>query len=183
MKKLTFFRPDSENTMATVTVYTLAEFANEVKLINAIGPRSSVDGVGAMLRSGKKIEASDTAGARYSNVPYKISGKWKTWTTLLGYDTWQLLGMENDPMLMPELSAEHLWRVLREPRFTTPVLRQWAGPILQELQTRKLLRVLEGWNTKACYCYFDDEALDKAVSSLIKRKVLSFEGAKHVEAG
>jgi hypothetical protein len=173
MHKLHFYKPDNEDTRATVAVHALAEFANELKIVNAVGPRSSVDAVAAMLRSGRVINALPASQNRYGEVPYKANGKWKTWTHLLGYDTWQLLAMENDPMLMPALTADHFWRVLREPQFTTPVLRQWCEPILSEMQRRKMVRVMDGWKTTAAYCYFQDNSLDGVVSSLIKNGTIT----------
>lgn len=137
----------------------------QLKLLSAVGPKSSVTGVGAMLRSGKCTAVLDGTHCTPGDQG------WRCHTHLLHRDCWHLLAVSKDDHLLVSNTQEHLWAMLRSDRFTTPILKDWMPALHEKLIEKKVIVPLAGFNHNAAVAHFEDELLDTLVADGVKRKV------------
>jgi hypothetical protein len=179
MRRMIIRREDSEDAdkFSAVSVFGMAHSNYRMYLMSAVGSRSSADSAAALIRSGKQCKVTyEAQKERNDDMPFRVTGKWKTWTTCLGYDSWHMLAVSNDEMFLPVCNRNHFWRLLRNPKFTTPVIKSWCQPILDECLHRKHVIRLSGiGDMNAAYCFAEDVHLDAVVSHLLKKRTIKIE--------
>jgi hypothetical protein len=144
-------------------------YAPPLLLLSATGPRTSVNGAAAMLRSKTPCQITLDGGVGLRrNDPFG----YHCWSVLLAADTWHLLAVSKDPSLLPANNDDHLWRLIRSDQITTPVLQGWVPSIREQLVESKIIRPLNGFNHNAAVCHLQDKALDRLVSEGVKNKTL-----------
>lgn len=179
MRRMIIRREDStdDDKFSSVSVFAMAHSNHRMYLMSAVGSRSSADSAAAMIRSGKRCKVTyESVKERNDDLPFHIAGKWKTWTACLGYDSWHMLAVSNDEMFLPTCNQNHFWRLLRNQKFTTPVVKAWCQPILNECLYRKHVIKLDGFgDLNAAYCFAEDAHLDAVVSHLLKKRAIKIE--------
>ena len=93
----------------------------------------------------------------------------------LGYGMAHAVAVCKRPGFLVDDSDEALWRELKSPRYTTPMLRSWSPYLRAQLAQADLL---ERHANHACHCCTlsaSDEILDSIVESGLKRKVIRIE--------
>lgn len=125
------------NNHSPIRVLQLSHHFGSLRILSAVGSRSIVDSVGAMLRGrDKSCSCCDDAVAgsdAYRHTVYANDNRgrenpdkgFRTWTHLLGMDTFHLLAINKNDGVMPSRSMDHLWHLLRSDEFTTPIVRDW----------------------------------------------------------
>ena len=89
-------------------------------------------------------------------------------------DTWQLLAVSKDPKFLLDGGDEALWRALRGPQFTTPLLRAWVPEIRRALIERQFLKPCSGIGWQSQMLSLTDAGLDQLVSAGIQAGRLTF---------
>lgn len=76
---------------------------------------------------------------------------------------------------LPEATDAALWAELAGPRFTTPLLPVWLGPLRRALAAGNHLRGAQGYRQNAARLTIDPEGLDKLVSRMVREGDLRME--------
>ena len=146
----------------------------------------SVHGSGESIKACRAMMASNS-GARFELIDHQVmTGRcpknptgypsWRHTTSYpckagykfyphrLGYSTWQLLAVSEEPGFIPVMSETGLWRALRDPIFTTPLLRSWVPWLTDALAEAEMLFMLDSFHTNAGVLRCTTAELDEIVS-------------------
>ena len=81
----------------------------------------------------------------------------------LGYNTYHIVCVSRRPGFMTTVDDEAIYQQLCDPRYTTPVIREWAGWIGKEMLSRELIVRAGSFGCKCAYMVADDKQLDGIV--------------------
>jgi hypothetical protein len=92
----------------------------------------------------------------------------------LGFGVTHAVFTSRAPGFLRSLSDEAVWRELKRPEFTTPLLRSWAGPVAAELRRLGLLTPLYCHGCACAVISAQTGDLDKIVEEGVRRGTLPF---------
>lgn len=93
---------------------------------------------------------------------------YKVATARLGFDSWHLLAISEDPRLLPCYSRRAVLAKITSHQFTTPLLEGWIDHICRELRKDTLLKKVPSFNCEAGILNVTDKVLDHIVSNGVK---------------
>ena len=134
---------------------------NCLMLASVAGPHTSVKAFRASLSTGNSRYRPHVDGISQ----HLELRRWPEGYTLqnhrLGLNTWHLVAIARRDGLIPQLNDVSLWRQLRSPQFSTPLLRGWLSWLKQELLDRELLRPLQSFQCAAAVLSATSDQLDQ----------------------
>jgi hypothetical protein len=142
-------------------------------VLSAMGPQTSIKAVAAMLQSDVhcSIKAEGIDGW------YDSMGKHPAGYTVhrhrFEHNTWHILAVVKQDGLLLKASAEAVWVELRQPRYTTPVLRAWVRGLMKSLQTGGHLRNLRCFGCESAILTAGTRELDDAVAEGLRHGKLT----------
>lgn len=153
-----------------------AKGGNKIMLASVAGPSTAIKAIHAGLATNIKATfKADGCGEIGSWCELtRFEEGYHTFRHKLALGVWHLLAIAKAPSLVSHCSDEGLWHVLRQDRFTTPLLRSWIPAIRQELESREQLTRLESFQCEPAMLGADTATLDSVVSSLVMRGSLAF---------
>jgi hypothetical protein len=171
------------------TVYNLAvdrlacDRTGLLYLLGVVGPQASVKSLRATLNA--KVAATFTLEGLHCDDGAGKGGfaqgfrpqegtKYLVHQHPLGYGQAHALFLSTDPGFLKESSDESLFAALKSPRFTTPLLRSWVGPIAKDLKAQGLLSPLWCFRCRCAVVTAKDEDLDACVTRGVKGGKLLF---------
>lgn len=107
-----------------------------IRSILAGGSRVQIQGNGVHVK--KPGDRHHTESLSYLSIK---EGGYNTWTSRLPYGLAHALFMSRAAGFMTLVNPETLWQELNEPRFTTPVLREWMPYIEKRLRESEKLEL------------------------------------------
>lgn len=181
----------SEQTAYTLAIDRLACHENGlIYMLGVIGPAGTVKSLRATLNA--KVQ-SDYAVDNVRITTGRKSGwsrrfhteekqKFEMQVHHLGYGQVHALFMAIDPGFMRVISDEAIFQTLKQPTYTTPLLRSWVPQIASDLDQMGLITRLYCFRCQCAVVTAKDEDLDKVVSEGVKNESLKFKELKLVEA-
>lgn len=141
-------------------------------IVSAVGPQTVVKAITAVLHSTRfvTLSAKDCGdccpyyGQRVRNLRTEVDYGYRVSRTRLGFDSWHLLAINEDPGLIPVYSQRSLLDKLKSHRFTTPILDGWIGYLTAELKERGHFKTLPSFGCRAGFLTLNDNQLDAIVS-------------------
>lgn len=95
---------------------------------------------------------------------YPDKAGYEFYTHRLGYSTWHMLAVSRQPGVIPVMSETGLWRALRDPTITTPILRCWMTWLACALIDAELLHLLDSYRTNGAVLRATSTELDEIIS-------------------
>lgn len=144
------------------------------------GPQGSIKALRAVAYSPKVtfqlwVDHSDgnyssgiAPGASFTRSPYG----YEAFAHSLGFNTYHLVLKSKRPGFMPVLSEEAVWQELNDGRFTTPIVREWAGYICEQMLINELIVKAKCYGCDCAYMVAEDEQLDKIVRKGLMDKAI-----------
>ncbi len=140
-------------------------------LVSATGSHTAVKAVAAAM------SIKNGSGRFYLYVKDQLprtqitraGNKWRVFKHRLGYNTWQMLAVAENPCLLAKADEASLWRRLRSDVYTTPILRAWMPWLSAELSRLKLLSRFSCFRCDAAMLNLPPEKLDELVSTGVKQ--------------
>jgi hypothetical protein len=132
----------------------------EMLLISLIAPTQTIKQIRAILHTGTRVNivAGGIKVKQPSGEPYTAhqpgnlhpsSDGYTTYVHKLDYGQAHALFITKAAGFMKIVTDETIWQELTDPRFTTPVLRDWVSYISQEMRERDILEEAHVFN---CNC-------------------------------
>ena len=164
----------------------LAVYDDQIMVVSVVGPETYIksfravlhgEGKGALIQVGGPVELR--GGEGYQSV-YNLRVYDQGYETgsihRIGLNSWHLIGVSRYPGLMTFAGDKALWRELKSPRYTTPVLRPWVPWIGRALQKTnpKLLVKTACWQCQAGILRATSEEMDEVVKAGIRAGKLPF---------
>lgn len=151
-------------------------------LLSVAGAQGEIKGLRAALGAGvpatlelEGVPVEVDGHLRYAkNVRADDVHKYDVYSAPLGMGTTHALFLSRDPGFLRTSSDEAVWRALKRPEFTTPVLRAWAGPIAAELRRLGLLTPLCCAGCACAVISAQTGDLDKIVEAGVRAGTLPF---------
>ena len=116
---------------------------NEIFLLSAVGPETSIKALTAGLRSSGKdqqrVEYEARVGGVHGNALSRCSEGYRIYRTKLAYGLWHVLCIARREGFLPAMTDEALWQHLRSDSFTTPLLREWVPWLTQKMKEREII--------------------------------------------
>jgi hypothetical protein len=137
-------------------------------VLSAMGPQTSVKALAAILQGDTKVVM------RTEDIPhwYDHLGKHPDGYTIhrqrFDHNTWHVLAVAKQDGLLVRLSEQSLWAELRNPRFTTPILRSWMPWLMKSLLDSDHLRRLKCFGCESAILTAGNLDLDDAVMRGLK---------------
>jgi tRNA A37 threonylcarbamoyladenosine biosynthesis protein TsaE len=168
----------------------------EILMASVSGPERSVTAFCASLHDNAtvpfysvRLNTTDENGeptlySRSRLYRSAIQQGYKITKSKLTYGWWHAVAMSKRPGFMTVLTEETLWHEFMGDRYTTPLLREWTGWLMEEMRSTRrsmgqVLRDLEGFGHNAALLLATPEQLDELVSSGIQRGYLPISGHTH----
>lgn len=154
-------------------------YSAELLYLSAAGPQAAIKAMRALLYLPKiQFEVWLAGSGDYSADADVHSGQhfhrgkdgYDVWCHALGYGTYHLVAKSRRPGFMPNLSAESVWQEIASPRFTTPVVREWAEYVMERLIEAGYIQQANCFGCECGYMTADDKQLDKVVQKGLKDK-------------
>jgi hypothetical protein len=145
-------------------------------IVSAVGPQTTIKAVCAVMGNSRSLimSARNCGPCCPMAKPYeryiRTDGAfgYRVARTKLGYDTWHMLAISEDPQLIPVYSQRAVLDKLKSQRFTTPLLDGWIGWLVSQLRMRSHLRELTCFGCRAGYLNVTDAQLDAIVSEGVR---------------
>ena len=162
---------------------------NTIALVSVAGPQTAVKSFAAALNENCKlrvnVDGMDIKLADGSTEPAQRwqdfervagQGKYKVAMHRLPFNSVQCTARLKDPRLLPSVSEEALWILLRSNRFTTPLLRPWVPWLMKAMLEDGTLERLPAFQCQPGVLAIDDGGLDKLVTQGINEGRLTVPG-------
>ena len=163
-------------------VWRIGESYGKLQALSVAGHERQIQAVHAGLQDASLSLAWNAKGAWDD---YHTIKRWESTVTpdhagfeirkaKLAYDTWQLVAVSRDWRFMLHATDAALWRILRGPEFTTPLLRSWMPTVRKRLSHMGLLKTCDCFGAPfdqhgtPSYILAQDDALDRLVSALVR---------------
>lgn len=144
-----------------------------VMLASIVGPQSTVKAFRATLNNSRSmILLAQGCGpcTPRCDVYYRTDGVYgySITTARLGFDSWHLLAISDDPRFIPCYSQRAVLAKLMSQSFTTPILEGWISHICGDLRRDGLLKQVPSYNCNAGMLTATDKVLDLIVERGVK---------------
>jgi hypothetical protein len=90
----------------------------------------------------------------------------------LGFNTFHMVAVSRRPGFMAVLDDESVWQQLCDPRFTTPVVREWAGYIREQMVKSERIVRASCYGCACAYMIAGDDDLDEIVQRGLRRRLI-----------
>lgn len=145
-------------------------------IISAVGPQTTVKAVCAVLGNSRSLvmSARDCGdcvpfhGRKERYIRSDGAFGYRIARTKLGYDTWHMLAISEDPSLIPVYSQRAVLDKLKSQRFTTPILDGWTAYLVKQFTAKGHLKRLPCFGCNAGYLNLTDGQLDEIVSEGVR---------------
>ncbi len=132
----------------------------ELLLVSFVAPTQTIKQIRAILHTGTRVNivAGSIKVKQPSSEPYTAHQPGNLHPSAAGYTTFihkldygqaHALMITKAPGFMKVVTDETIWQELTDPRFTTPVLREWVPYISEEMHGRFILEEAHVFN---CNC-------------------------------
>jgi hypothetical protein len=158
----------------------LALWGDQIMLLSVAGPETSIKAVHACLSSSVPVRFDTESEIRRERSLANPAGDertcpsmvrhpsgYTTYRSRLGYNTWHLLALSRAEGFLPCLSETALHEALRSSRYSTPYLRSWVPWLadrLADAEEKRLLHLLDGFQTQAALLQATNDDLDSVIS-------------------
>jgi hypothetical protein len=153
---------------------------DEILLLSAVGPETSVKALTAGLRSAgkdqKRIDYSVSVGNVHSGHLAKSKDGYRIYRSKLEYGLWHVLCVAKRDGFMPVLTEDTVWQLLQQDQLTTPLLREWVPWLCRRMKEKGTLVELTQTGCQAGLLVADSDTLDSLVSEGIQNRHLHING-------
>jgi hypothetical protein len=153
---------------------------DQIHLLSVVGPETSVKALTAGLRASgkdqKRIAYSVQVGDLDVRALTTCPDGYRILRTKLDYGLWHVLCLAKSVGFMPVLTEETVWQLLRGPKYTTPLSREWMPWLLRTMKDRGIIEDLTQRGCQAGVLLADNETLDALVSEGVRTGALAIGG-------
>lgn len=151
-------------------------------LLSVAGSQGALKGLRAALNAKVRaiytLEGVTATDGRDSGTARTIrpreGHRYRLHTHPLGYGQVHGLFRTDDPGFLPMGSHETLWKALKSPTYTTPLLRSWVPWLQERLRAEGLLEPLYCYRCECGRLTAAPEDVDRLVEEGVRRGVLPF---------
>jgi len=154
--------------------------ANEIMLLSAAGPETSVKALTAGLRSSGITQRRIDYGVHVDGIDNgyvtKCPDGYRMHRTKLDYGLWHVLCLAKREGFMPVMTEDALWQILQGDQFTTPLIRDWMPWLYRKMKSQEIVIPLTQSGCQAGMLLADNDTLDKLVTEGIRKRHLRING-------
>ena len=156
----------------------------ELLLISLIAPTQTIKQIRAILHTGTRVNivAGGIKVKQPSGEPYTAHQPGNLHPSAAGYTTFvhkldygqaHALMITKAPGFMKIVTDETIWQEVTDPRFTTPVLRDWVPHISQGMREREILEEAHVFNCNCGIMSATTVELDEIVTDGLRSRAIS----------